>query len=54
VERLTAEGWIAPFFKAYSYKERHQHGEAGSIDIEAVKEEHRCIGMILATYAKWD
>jgi Tc5 transposase DNA-binding domain len=53
-EHLTAEGWIAPFCKAYSYKERRQHGEAGSVDIEAVKEEHKCVGMILATYAKRD
>ena len=54
VECLTAEGWIAPFCKAYGYKERRRHGEAGSVDIEAVKEERKCIGMILATYAEQD
>jgi len=53
-ERLTAEGWIAPFCKVYGYKERRRHGEAGSVDIEAVKEERKCIGMILATYAEQD
>jgi len=53
-ERLTAEGWIAPFCKAYGYKERRQHGEVGSIDIEAVKEECKHIGMIVVTYAEQD
>jgi hypothetical protein len=53
-ERLSGDGWIAPFCKAYGYKERRRHGEAGSVDIEAVEEERKRIGMILATYAERD
>jgi hypothetical protein len=51
-ECLSGDGWIAPFCKAYGYKERRRHGEAGSVDIEAVREEQNHIGMILATYAE--
>jgi hypothetical protein len=36
----------------YGYKERHRHGEAGSVDIKAVREEQKHIGMILVTYAE--
>jgi hypothetical protein len=50
-ERLSGDGWIAPFCKAYGYKERHQHGEAGSVNIKAVREEQKHIGIILAIYA---
>ena len=53
-ERLSADGWIVPFCKAYGYKERRRHGEAGSVDIEAVEAERKRIGMILATYAERD
>ena len=54
VERLSGDGWIVPLCKAYGYKERHRHGEAGSVDIEAVEAERKRIGMILATYAECD
>jgi hypothetical protein len=53
-ERLSADGWIVPFCKAYGYKERRRHGEAGSVDIEAMEAERKHIGMILATYAERD
>ena len=54
VEHLSGDGWIVLFCKTYSYKERCRHGEAGSVDIKAVREEQKCIGMILATYAERD
>jgi hypothetical protein len=53
-EQLSVDGWIVPFCKAYGYKERRRHREAGSIDIEAVEAEHKHVGMILATYDKSD
>jgi hypothetical protein len=54
VECLNGDGWIVPLCKAYGYKERCWHGEVGSVDIEPVEAEHKCIGMILATYAERD
>ncbi|KAF8578284.1 hypothetical protein K439DRAFT_1648810 [Ramaria rubella] len=39
-EWLHGEGWLAPFCKAYGIKEQQQHGEASSVDLEAVEEEH--------------
>jgi hypothetical protein len=53
-ECLSGDGWIAPFCKVYGYKERRRHGEAGSVDLEAVREEQKRVGMILATYAERD
>ena len=50
LERLPGDGWILPFCKAYGLKERRRHGEAGSVDLQAVEEERKRLGMILATY----
>ena len=50
LERLTGDGWISPFCKAYGLKEHRRHGEAGSVDLQAVEEERKKLGMTLATY----
>jgi len=50
LERLPGDGWILPFCKAYSLKERRRHGEAGSVNLQAVEEERKRLGMTLVTY----
>ncbi|KAG1865845.1 hypothetical protein DFJ58DRAFT_838488 [Suillus subalutaceus] len=49
-ERLIGDGWIAPFCKAYNIKEYRRHGEARSVDIEAVKHEWLQVGRLLSTF----
>jgi hypothetical protein len=49
-EQLIGDGWIAPFCKAYNIKEYRRHGEAGSVDIEAVKHERVRVGRLLSTF----
>jgi Tc5 transposase DNA-binding domain len=53
-EWLPGDGWIAPFCKAHGYKERRWHGEAGSVDLEAVEAERKRVALILMTYAPRD
>lgn len=53
-ERLLGEGWILPFCKAYGLKEYRRHGEAGSVDLQAVEEERKRLGRILSTFALKD
>jgi len=50
-EQLAGDGWIAPFCKAHGYKERRRHGEAGSVDLEAVEAECKWVALTLTTYA---
>jgi len=49
-ECLSGDGWILPFCKAYGLKECHWHGEAGSVDLQAVEEECKQLGMAMVTY----
>ncbi|KIY48774.1 DDE-domain-containing protein [Fistulina hepatica ATCC 64428] len=53
-ERLVGEGWIGSFKKTYNLKERRRHGEAASVDLEAVEAERARMKIILATYAPRD
>ena len=53
-EQLKGDGWIGPFCRAHGYKEHCRHGEAGSVDLEAVEVECKWLGMILKTYAPKD
>ena len=53
-EKLKGTGWVASFCKAYNIKEHRQHGEAGSVDPEAVKQEQERIAKILSTFPKKD
>ncbi len=50
-ERLHGEGWLRNFCKTYKIKEHRRHGEAGSVDMEAVKEECLRVQGILEQYA---
>jgi len=51
-ERLTGEGWIASFCRAYNIKERRRHGGAGSVDLVAVEAEHIRLAAIISKYSK--
>jgi len=53
-ERLTGDGWIAPFCRTYHIKEYRRHGEAGSVDAELVQEEQLRVGRILSTFPMRD
>ena len=53
-DQLISDGWIAPFCKMYKLKEYHQHGETGSVDLEAVEVERKWLQGVLASYAKKD
>ncbi|KAF9220388.1 DDE-domain-containing protein [Gyrodon lividus] len=53
-ERLPGDGWIASFCKAYGIQEHKRHGEAGSVDTDAVEEEHIRCCQILAKFAPTD
>ncbi|KAJ2996487.1 hypothetical protein NUW54_g7233 [Trametes sanguinea] len=49
-ERLSSEGWVSKFCKAYKIREFRRHGEAGSVDTEAVKKERERIRSICKLY----
>ena len=53
-ERLKGEGWIASFCKAYNLQEHRRHGEAGSVDITAVKAERERVRELLSRFALKD
>ncbi|KIK80473.1 hypothetical protein PAXRUDRAFT_158593, partial [Paxillus rubicundulus Ve08.2h10] len=38
-ERLQGDGWIASFCKTYNIQEHRRHGEADSVDLDAVEAE---------------
>lgn len=53
-ERLSGDGWVSSFCKAYNIREHRRHGEAGSVDREAVKVERERCQRILAQYTPRD
>ncbi|KAF9219961.1 DDE-domain-containing protein [Gyrodon lividus] len=53
-ERLPGDGWIVSFCKAYGIREHKRHGEAGSVDTDAVEEECIQCRQILAKFAPRD
>ena len=53
-ERLSGEGWVASFCKAYKIKEYRRHGEAGSVDMAEVEAERIQVQKILAKFAPQD
>jgi hypothetical protein len=53
-ERLPGEAWVQSFCKAYKIREYRQHGEAGSVDPEAVAAERERCRRILAKFAPRD
>ncbi|KAH0583036.1 hypothetical protein H2248_010921 [Termitomyces sp. 'cryptogamus'] len=42
-ECITGNGWIPSFCQAYKIKEYWWHGEADSVDLEAVEAEQQCV-----------
>jgi len=54
VERLTGDGWVPAFCAAYKLKEYRRHGEAASVDLEAVEIERRRVQGILSKFAPRD
>ena len=53
-ERLIGSGWVPSFCKAYKIKERRRHGEAGSVDLDAVEVERTRVQGLLLQYAPKD
>lgn len=49
-QRLRAGGWVQSFCKAWNLKEHRRHGEAGSVDLEAVERERARISVLLKDY----
>jgi hypothetical protein len=52
--RLIGDGWIAPFCKAYHIKEYRRHGEAASVNMDAVATERARVRKILSTFPSKD
>jgi hypothetical protein len=50
-ECLKGEGWVRSFCAAYKIREIRRHGEAGSVDLEAVHKERLRLHDILQPYA---
>ena len=53
-DEQLGEGWLGPFCKAYGLREYRRHGEAGSVDPEAVEAEQKCIQAIMAPFSPRD
>jgi hypothetical protein len=53
-ERLPGEGWVSSFCKAFNIREHRLHGEAGSVNCQAVEVERGRCQKILAQYAPCD
>jgi len=53
-DRLPGEGWVPSFCKAYKLKEFRRHGEAGSVDLEAVDAERKRMQGVLKRFAPRD
>ena len=53
-EHIRGDGWIAPFCKAYNIKEHRRHGEAGSVDLEAVNKERERMQRLMKAYRPED
>jgi hypothetical protein len=46
-QRLHGESWVTPFCRNYKIKEYRRHGEAGSVDLDAVEAERLRVQGIL-------
>ena len=53
-ERLKSNGWVQKFCSAYGLQEFRRHGEAGSVDLEAVEKECIRLAVLLAGFLKKD
>ncbi|KAG6871515.1 hypothetical protein C0995_003880 [Termitomyces sp. Mi166 len=53
-EHVTGNGWILSFCQAYKIREYWQHGEADSVDLEAVEAEWQNVKKITDAYKEKD
>ncbi|EGO30839.1 hypothetical protein SERLADRAFT_432479 [Serpula lacrymans var. lacrymans S7.9] len=53
-ERLIGDGWDASFCRTYNIQEYRRHGEAGSVDLDAVSAERERCQKILLQFAPRD
>ncbi|KLO10496.1 DDE-domain-containing protein [Schizopora paradoxa] len=53
-QRLQGEGWVQKFCRTYKLRSIKRHGEAGSVDLEAVKRERERVAKILSSFAPRD
>lgn len=49
-QRLPAGRWVQSFCKAYGLKDHRRHGEAGSVDLEAVERERARVSALCKRY----
>ena len=52
--RLTGDGWVVSFCKAYKIKEYWRHGEAGSVDKDAIADKQARLQKVLSTFPPKD
>ncbi|KAL7282003.1 hypothetical protein ACG7TL_003470 [Trametes sanguinea] len=53
-QRLASDGWVLKFCKAYGIRDYRRHGEAGSVNLEAVEKERDRIREICKLYKPED
>jgi hypothetical protein len=53
-QRLSGDGWVMSFCKTYKLKEQRRHGEAGSVDLQAVETERKRLQALMKKYAPRD
>ena len=53
-EWLSGVGWLPSFTKTYNLQEHRRHGEAGSVDLDAVAAKRQRIAKILVKFAPRD
>jgi hypothetical protein len=53
-QRLSGDGWVMSFCKTYKLKEQQRHGEAGSVDLQAVEAECKCLQALIKKYVPRD
>jgi len=53
-QRLSGKGWIHPFCRQFRIKEYRRHGEAGSVNLDAVATERERMQGLLEKYAPRD
>jgi hypothetical protein len=53
-ERLSGDGWVSSFCRTYKIREHRRHGEAGSVDLDAVAAQRIQCQKILAKYSPKD
>jgi hypothetical protein len=53
-QHLLGDGWVVSFCKTYKLREQRRHGEAGSVDLQAVEAKRKCLQALMKKYAPRD